>query len=238
MKKIVYIGLVGMLLFSCKETIETGEWNVKFIEPSIKEGSTEVSLIPDLGFYTIRTASKDVCDFYCDTVNPPQKILFSLEQIYSRVPIEKRLLPSHTYYWKCVVYEGEGKDKRSVSSDVFSFTTIDLSTLYGKIWQLSDVWKYKNYVMNSEKEKWYSDVVNDAVTFGDIVRFQPIENTAFMVKRWALWGADLFPKQEPFAFTGDSVFIGERRFRFLNYGKDHLELEDPLHIVFGFVHYL
>jgi hypothetical protein len=175
--------------------------------------------------------------FYCDTNNPPTTLLFSSDYGRDRIPLEKRLLPNHTYYWKCVVTNSGFES----SSDIYSFTTVDLSSLYNKIWDL-------NYTLTKEvyehfDEDNYHHFDEDTLIFGDYTRFQPIGDSVFMVKRYAKWGADFYPVKETFKCTSDSIFLGERHFRFVNYGYSdsyraennrlYLVIERPFdHIIF------
>ncbi|MDR1668157.1 MAG: hypothetical protein LBS03_10795 [Bacteroidales bacterium] len=226
MKKLIFTGLAGIVLYACQEK---DFWDVEFIEPYMENGRTEVALYPELGFHTkgYNSTNDERYHFYCDTVHPPQQLLFSRRHHASgRVPFEKKLLPGRVYYWKCVVTEGKRHEK---SSEIYSFTTGNLSLIEGKVWVLGEVVKFENYWISSGARIEYKD---DFMMIGDITRFRPMGDSAFMVQRWKGRGGYLpiYPPQEPFKYTADSMYIGEKSFRLLNYGRDNLNAKNTYFI--------
>ncbi|MDR0713076.1 MAG: hypothetical protein LBF89_02270 [Bacteroidales bacterium] len=234
MKKLILIIYVSGILLSCND--DNNHYSADFGKPYITDGETEIALCPTFGFDGMAVRQYGAIietqyHFYCDTVHPPvNKMISTFDAVgYSRLPIEKRLLPNRNYYWKCIAaYNGH-----EVSSETCSFTTIDLSAIYGKHWVIDRVITTENYQKMGESHFLNYDI-QDTLSFGDIYSFLPVKDSVFMITR-AKDYTGYFPPKGNFLFSKDSMYIAGKSYRFYNFGystkRHHERYSDKLYLV-------
>jgi hypothetical protein len=226
MKKLILIVCVSTVLWAC----EKEDFQVQFSNPILEDGATEIVWRPVLGwsydeshYGKRRVDGKTTVVFYCDTVNPPQKKVFENLPppqpdpdvvIYGTdyggiIPEDCKLLPNRKYYWRCVAISGKGNH---VSSEIYSFTTIDTQAIENKKWKLQSIG------FSDEEFYHYLDLQDTLFTDVDVYDFSPKGNSA-TVRRWRPWGFGMVEEDVEFSFSVETISFSKLNYKVLDFGR-------------------
>lgn len=222
MRQAILFSLIVCVLTGCEEASNPA---AHLENPLIEDGSKDICLLPYLGFTSIGHEQREIqIDYYCDVVNPPQKKVISNateNDFYSgsRIPLEKRLEPATTYYWRYVAKDIGYDD---FQSEIYSFTTIDMGLLN------KDIVVNQRFLIDSVNffmttKGWFSDFELDEKEMeltGDIVSFLKTGDTIQSANYYGDPLRKIFPIHGDYQFGTDSVQIIENVYDFIDFGKE------------------
>jgi hypothetical protein len=115
-----------------------------------------------------------------------------------------------------VAISGEGNQ---VSSEIYSFTTIDTPAIENKKWELKQIGSLDEGFFD------YSHFQDTLTTYVDVYDFFPKGNSA-TVKRWRPWGVGMVEEEISFSFSADVISFRGSDYKVLNFGR--LTQNEPL----------
>jgi hypothetical protein len=211
MKKMILVIYVGIALCACEK--EEDRFAIRVGDPIVADGATDVAWRPVLGFSYEGTLwnGDDLTKaiFYCDTENPPKRKIF--ETIWGSqdgmVPLERKLLPKQKYYWMCVLSSQiSGKE---LSSEICSFTTIDVPVFEKQRWQVVRRWIDEYFY---DYYYWDDDPNIKDVSMVDISYFFQEGDSATIGTRYG------WTEKVAFSFTTTTISFGSRQYPVINFG--------------------